>query len=129
MGNPPLLNGQNMFISYFLSDDMKYFINCSNVLGVAMRRDDILKEIIKNIENEIFPFGATLIKFVYDYKWFGNVIIEIRDKENICHTYTIDRGDIFVGPICKLGHDEYDDSTINNRINILIKFIKEDLDK
>ena len=48
------------------------------------------------IESSAKPFGATIIEFDYNAKYFGNFILKIRDRFGIEHEYINDRWEIYV---------------------------------
>ena len=62
------------------------------------------KEMIKRLEDAIVPLGATLLEFDYSRKYFGNMIVKIRDSSHRLHEFVLDRGVIEIGsvsmPVC-----------------------------
>lgn len=81
----------------------------------------------KLIQEAIAPFGATLLELVYSRRFFGNITLKIVDANKETHEYTLDRGDIYVGSILFLAHNEYNLKIKEHFFDKLVQCIIQDL--
>ena len=81
------------------------------------------KKIKKIICDSINNLNATIIYFDYNAKFFGNIVVKIKDCNGSIHEYVLDRGTVYVGSVfvCQC-NKEY-----REKIKVLINCIISDL--
>ena len=53
------------------------------------------RKIFTTINNTVHQMGGEIIHFVYDSKYFGNIILMVK-KDNKEYKYVVDRGEIYL---------------------------------
>lgn len=91
-----------------------------------LRRKNIEKENQKKLDELkqiLIDHNADLINFEIFYKAFGDIIAEIKFKNEV-HTFTTDRGDIYYNgrPICNNSyHVAGENDTFSTLVEVIIK--------
>ena len=85
------------------------------------------KDLREQIERSIAPFGATVVDFSLERKYFGNIVLNIVDRNNNLHEYVLDRGDIYVGSKLLFAHGKTEAETYPFYLENFLKCIVDDL--
>lgn len=81
----------------------------------------------KEIENIVAPFGYIITDFKYYPNIFGNVVLDLK-KDNIKHTFVIERGELYHNDMLLSYNDGTDDlfKVLLRYVSIFLSATKKD---